>query len=78
MNRPSPIVQAIMLSIGATATSYRIFQNFGIALAVGCGMGVLAAAALMADQRRRDEERWYLEEERKRKEQQSQAEKPAE
>ena len=64
MNRPHPVVQAIMLSIGATATSYRIFHNIGLSLALGCGLGVLATAALMADQRRRDEERWYMEEER--------------
>ncbi len=77
MNRPSPVIQALMLSIGATATAYRIFHNFGISLALGCGLGVLAAVALKADERRRDEERWYLEEERKRQ-QKAQAEKPTE
>jgi len=77
MNRPSPILQTIMLSIGATATAYRIFHNFGISLALGCGLGVLAAVALKADERRRDEERWTIEEERKHQ-QKAQAEKPAE
>lgn len=64
----SPVVRAVFLSIGAIATSYRIFHNFGIALALGVGIGVLGAASLMADERRRAEERWYMEEERKRKE----------
>jgi hypothetical protein len=66
-NGPSPVVRAFFLSIGATATAYRIFNNFGIAVALGIGTGILASAALMADERRRAEEQWYLEEERKRK-----------
>jgi len=77
MNRPSPILQALLLSVGATATSYRIFHNLAISVAVGCGLGVLSAVALMADERRREAERYALLQEYERK-QKAQAEKSTE